>query len=179
VLQLPEGMAHLNQDQKLSSYRAIRIPDTIEDLTKYDFNHNSYLKIVELPKKIKAISLNTFRHHDLERFVFGSKISHFDKIVLSSLFIKDFVVYEDVTTLKNTYDGKGMKLNAHYRDIRSLVASNRHLELNLISTYENIQILIKKNYEALLVLADESNALQSKIVLIDVVSQKQGQDFNL
>ena len=179
TLQLPEGMGHLNQDQKLSNYRAIRIPEHIDDLSKYDFASNPYLKIVELPSKITAVSLNTFRSRELEKLVFGSKVTHFEKIVLSVLFVKDFVVYEDIDVLRKSYDMKGMRLKVYYRDIRNMVASNRHLELSVISIYGNVQRLINQHRDALLKLADESNAMQSKIVLMDVVSRNLETEFDL
>lgn len=178
VLNLPVGLEQLNKNINLASFRGLRILDGIRDLSEYDFSNNLFLKVVELPKKVSSININTFSN-DLEKFTFGKGINHFDRIILSALFIKDFAVYEDATLLRSNHDGKGMKLQCQLKDLRKLVALNKHTELNLISSYHSIQKTMIKHFDELIKIAEESNAFQAKIILIDIASQNSGQQFDL
>ena len=178
VLHLPVGLEQLNKNINLVSYRGLRILDGKSDLSEYDFSNNLFLKVVELPKKVSSININTFSNN-LEKFTFGNDINHFDRIILSALFIKDFAVYEDATLLRSNHDGKGMKLHCELKDIRKLVTLNRHTELNLISSYRSIQKLLINHFDELIKIAEESNAFQAKIILIDIASQNKGHQFDL
>lgn len=178
-LVLPEGMAHLNRNEHLANFPALRIPDEIRDLRAYDFSSNAYLKVVELPRNLKAIHMMTFRHHELEVIQFDTHIAHFDKILLSALFIKDFVVREEISSLIMNKTEKGVRIETTPSDVRSLVAKNRHVELRLLATQKPIRRHIVRHLESLLRLANETSAMQSKIVLMDVVSERTAQTFEL